>query len=184
MPIKHRITLGLLTVLLSACSNAPSASEDLLRIARDTSALYQTDSLDYALVHYSDGFYNLVVKATLTNKTGGPIYISNCAGATGIYLQKQTSDGWQIVRSPILPACLSPAIVIAAGATYTFNVGLDGGDASSNIAPKYRITDLNGEYRLLWDGTFASYDPNIGTGAPLPETSRISNHFLVRVVQR
>jgi len=175
---------ALAAAFMVACSDAPVQSTGPTNIVRDTTALFQTDSLAYALIH-RDGTYNMVVDATLTNRTSGPIYISNCAGATGIYLEKQTAAGWTIVRSPILPACLSPPIVIAIGATYTFNVNLAGGDSgSTRFAPQYRVTDLNGEYRLLWDGAFSSYDQNSGTGAPLTENWRVSNHFLVRAVER
>lgn len=176
-------TLGLMMALAVGCNDGPVSPGGPTTIARDTTALFQTDSLVYALVHRA-GAYNMQVDAILTNRTSGSIYISNCAGATGIYLQKRTSAGWEIVRSPILPACLSPPIVVATGATYAFSVDLVGGDPGSNLAPQYRTTDLNGEYRLLWDGAFASYDGHSGTGAPLGEAQRVSNAFLVRVVDR
>jgi len=180
---RYWVAVGLTTALILGCSDATASPDEPTLIARDTTALFQTDSLVYALVH-RDGGYSTVVNATLTNRTSEPIYISNCHGATGIYLERRTPAGWQIVRSPILPACLGPPIVVAVGAAYEFNVDLAGGDPRSNLAPQYRTTDLNGEYRLLWDGAFSTYDGNSGTGAPLPEASRVSNDFLIRVVER
>jgi hypothetical protein len=177
------LLLGFAGALVAGCNNAPSSPSGPAAVTRDTAALFQTDSLAYALVHRGGG-YSMVVDAILTNRTTVPIYISNCGGATGIYLQKRTSTGWQIVRSPVLPACLSPAIVVAVGASRDFDVELVGGEPGSNLAPHYSTTDLNGEYRLLWDGAFSSYDGNSGTGAPLPESSRVSNHFVVRVLER
>ena len=70
---------------------------------------------------------------------------------------------------------------VAQAVRCTRDVNLIGGEPGSNFFPQYSMTDLDGEYRLLWDGAFASYDPNTGTGAPLPEASRVSNRFLIRV---
>jgi hypothetical protein len=170
-------------IVLASCHEAPASPNETVMIERDTAALFQTDSLSYTLIH-RDGGYSMNVNVTLTNRSGGSIYISNCHGATGIYLQKATPSGWQIVLSPVLPACLSPAIIVAANQEQPFDLYLTGGEPGSNLAPQYRVTDLDGEYRLLWDGAFASYDPNTGTGAPIAEASRVSNRFLVRVKSR
>jgi hypothetical protein len=178
----YAVLLGFAAAFVAGC-NDPASPDWPPAITRDTTALFQTDSVAYGLVHRA-GAYSMVVDATFTNRTAGPIYISNCGGATGIYLQKSTSAGWQIVRSPVLPACLSPPIIVGVGATRDFVVDLVGGEPGSNLYPQYSTTDLNGEYRLLWDGAFSSYDANSGTGAPVPESSRVSNHFVVRVVER
>lgn len=129
---RYRGTAGLTATLIIGCSDATASPDEPINIARDTTALFQTE----------------------------------------------------IVRSPVLPACLGPPLVVAVGATYDFNVDLVGGDPTSNLAPRYTTTDLNGEYRLLWDGAFSTYDGNTGTGAPVPEASRLSNDFLIRVVER
>jgi hypothetical protein len=142
------VLLGFAAAFVAACNDAPASPIGLSAIIRDTTALFQTDSLVYGLVHRGGG-YSRVVDALFTNRTTGPIYISNWSGATGIYLQKQTSTGWQIVRSPVLPACLSSPIVVGVGATRDFDVGLAGGEPGSNLVPQYRTTDLDGEYRLL-----------------------------------
>ncbi|HEY6829750.1 MAG TPA: hypothetical protein VI259_22985 [Gemmatimonadaceae bacterium] len=172
--------LGIVVALLAACHDTTVSPNETATIARDTTALFQTDSLAYTLIH-RDGAYSTNVNVTLTNRSGAAIYISNCHGATGIYLQKQTPSGWQIVRSPVLPACLGPPIIIVVGDAQRFDINLVGGEPGSNLAPQYTTTDLDGEYRLLWDGAFASYDDKTGTGAPMAEASRVSNRFLVRV---
>jgi len=178
-----RWVLFIVGVCVAAGCGDSTSPNGITKIARDTSALFQTDSLGYTLLHHNSA-YSMRVEATLTNRTTGSIYISNCAGATGIYLQKRMLSGWEIVRSPILPACLSAPIVVAVGATYTFNLDLIGGEPGSNLLPRYSTTELDGEYRLLWDGAFTTYDNGTGVGAPLAESSRVSNPFLVRVENR
>jgi hypothetical protein len=74
--------------------------------------------------------------------------------------------------------------VVNVGATYTFDLDLIGGEPGSNLLPQYSTTELDGEYRLLWDGAFTTYDNGTGAGVPLAESSRVSNPFLVRVENR
>ena len=174
--------VGVLTTLVAGCNDTP-ASNGPWWVTRDTVALFQTDSLSYTLVHKSP-VYIIAISATLANRTTRPMYFTNCNGATAISLQKQTASGWQSVISPILAACLSAPIVVGAGATHTFTVTLSAGEPGSNFGPKVSTTDLDGEYRLIWGDAFSSYDGTRATGAPLPESSRVSNRFAVRVAER
>jgi hypothetical protein len=177
----HVRIFALLLVLLGACeasdprvdSASPSA------FTRDVAPLFQTDSLSYVLRDNGSAYVG-IIGVTLTNRTGGPVYIVNCNGIASVNLQKRfNSSEWQNVWSPVSPACLSPPITVRAGETHRISLGITGGHPGSSIFPQFSTDQIEGEYRILWRDVLSSYRDRAPFGDTLPLESRISNRFMI-----
>jgi hypothetical protein len=174
--------------LLSACRNGPVAAGDAAQdagaaLARETAALFQTDSLTYTLLAGSDG-YSGEIGVRFTNRTGGTVYFVNCNGATSVSLEKRVDGEWQEVWLPALPECLSPPITVPPGRTYATRIHVFGGYPGTNAGPQFAVTDVAGVYRVVWHAALRSYQTRLPFGEPLPLAHRVSNRFTVRVQPR
>lgn len=182
-----------IVVVMAGCGDATTAATErspeapfvpmVPLVTRDTAALFQTDSLAYAL---RDGgnWYQSTVGVTLTNRTRGPIYIVNCAGGTGLQLEQRVGDQWQRVWSPLLPLCLSPPIVVPVDSIYRTRVEIIGAPQGAKALPQFATVQLSGEYRIVWTGVVSSYQDRNPFGAPLPLDARVSNRFTLTLQPR
>lgn len=144
-------------------------------------AAFQTDRLEYTLERTSYG-YRMDIAFRFTNPTNGAAYFVNCLGGTGVVLDKREDGVWKSVWAPVLLQCLSPPIVVAAGADWSGVVGVVAGEFGTNRHPQFETQDLEGVYRLRWVDLLRTYEPNrYPFGEPLPEALRVSNRFVVRV---
>src|SRR4051794_31180176 len=75
-----------------ACSDV-AGPDDIPAIIRDTTALFQTDSLAYTLLA-GDEWYSGKVGVTFTNRTSGTVYFVNCLDGTGLRLEKRVAGQW------------------------------------------------------------------------------------------
>ena len=170
--------LVIATFALPACDAAQA------QITRDIGALFQTDSLRYTLRATSWGFDG-EIGVTFTNRTSGTVYIVNCKGATGVFLEKHLAGQWRYVWAPPIQLCLSRPITVVPGATYRTHVRLVGGSPESFLAPKFSTSEIAGEYRAVWGQVLSSYlSDSAPFGVQLPIGQRVSNRFRLKADRR
>ena len=177
------LSAGLMIVAVVGCSDAisrvtlPDAPNGAMTGTRDTAAFFQTDSLQYTLRALVNG-WQTQIGVTFTNRSGSDVSFENCQGSTALLLQKWNGTTWTAAWSPVLPACLSPAIKVANGGSYPSSIFVFGGYPEANVAPKFSTTDLEGTYRLVWVAAVTS------SGQQLPEQWRLSNRFRLAAESR
>lgn len=116
------------------------------------------------------------------NRSGGPVYLVNCAGSFDHHLERRTDEGWKRAWTPILKACLSAPIVVTAGATFQDTIRVYAAAFGSRAGPQFDVADPSGTYRIVWTGAVSSYDRNAWPfGPPLPLEQRVSNRFTLQV---
>jgi hypothetical protein len=168
-------------LVLSSCGSSLQAPGDGPNgnvtpvVARDTAALFQTDSLAYTL--RTGDLVAGVINVTLTNRTAGPIYIVNCNGHTGVSLERRVNGQWQSVWSPAIPLCLSTPIVVPVGGSLQRRVGIQPTRVGTNDFPEWPARTIAGEYRLVWPSVLSSLVGQGPFGDPLPLEARVSNRF-------
>jgi hypothetical protein len=175
MPRRQRAAVfgapaGLLAIdacLLMACVSATDPT---------SLPLLQTDGDTYPFVGTASGL-SVSIPYTFTNRTGGSVYLGNCRGSFALHLERAVGDVWQTAWSPILAACLSPPIVIAADEVWTGTLHVEGGTPDGNTWPRFDVTDPAGTYRLVWDAAVGWYKDDPSSGVSLPLRERISNTF-------
>jgi hypothetical protein len=147
-------------------------------IARDTLALFQTDSLHYTLsVDPTALGYQVQLGVVFTNRTPRTAYFVNCGGGTSISLEKLVGARWQTVWTPILLACLSSPITVPPGGTYRRQLDVFGARPGTNMMPQFSMTDLTGVYRLAWHEVVYDYQDHLPWGEPLAAEHTVSNRF-------
>jgi len=148
-------------------------------LTRDSAALFQTDSLVYAM--RTDHGVAGDIGVALTNRTTGPIYILNCSGSTGLALEKRVDGRWLGVWSAVRQLCLSPPIIVPVGGTYRTRVYINGAPPETATRPQWLGGTVEGEYRLVWQQILSSYNDRAPFGDLLPLEARISNRFTLSV---
>ena len=101
------VWLLLATVLACRETSAPA----------DASTPIQTNALAYDLDVDPVG-YTATIDFVFTNPNPVAVYVINCGGNAPPSLEKFVAGVWITAWSPIVPACLSPPIVIAGGQRY------------------------------------------------------------------
>ncbi len=166
--MRTAVAMSVSLILLMACS-------DPLVVERDQDAPIQTDRLRYDVVSGGSGWRAQIVW-TFTNPIAEPVSVVNCRGSAPTKLQKLESDEWINAWSPAFLLCLSPPIVVAAGATYADTLHFFAGYPGSNAGPKLEVQEIEGVYRLVW-WPLLNYDHDDVTGDLLPLEQRASNAF-------
>jgi hypothetical protein len=161
--------LGVGWVAVVACA-APAvelpAGGDNSTVERDLSAPVQTDRMLYHL-SAEPPWYSTDIAFRYRNDTGRRVYIVNCRGGLNVGLEKRDRDGWSMFYRPALLMCLSPPLQIAPGETFERAVRIHGALPGHNAFPEFASADLDGEYRLVWDGLVHDYDDRVqGFGEP------------------
>lgn len=144
------------------------------------SALFRTDSVAYTLRARDNGFETRI-GVTFTNRTSDTTYFVNCNGSVGVSLEKMIDGNWRNAWSPVMPACLSPPIAVAPGATRSMPIELFAGFAGSNVYPQFAVAEISGIYRAVWNSAVTGYQSQLPFGEPLPLAQRTSNRFTLRV---
>lgn len=169
----RRTAMAVLLVAVAACS-------DPLSVPRDPGPPIQTDQLEYRLVKRTL-FLRAHVDFTYRNDGATPIYIQNCLGAYGILLEQLRDGEWKVVWGNVIPACLSPALVIAPGESLTGALAIQAGIPGCGCG-SFETPEIDGVYRLVIADAFDALDPNgHATGERLPVDRRASNRFVLRL---
>ena len=167
--MKSGTWLGLLLAASSGCREASAP--------RSGTAPIQTDAAAYQLEAGPSG-YATGIGFVFTNPRQAPVYVVNCGGNAPPGLEKFVDGQWISAWSAIVPLCLSPPIVIAAGQVYHGHLQLFAGYPANNVYPKFDTPQIPGEYRLVWYGVLTSYDDRVYPfGEPLPLEQRVSDPF-------
>lgn len=175
----------LLVVVMAACSPSASPGDESARdevvVTRDSQAPIQTDSLLYSLKPQDRGWATRI-PFEYRNPTSDTIYVVNCNRIVGMDLEQHIGSEWQAIWHPVMPACLSPPIVIAPGAIYADTITIFGARPDTNTEPAFPDTTFTGRYRLVWQGLVRRYRMDSGAdfGDPVPLEDRISNEFRFR----
>ena len=169
LKMKRRRWLWLLLAASSGCREASAP--------HGGGAPIQTDATGYQLEAGSTG-YAATIAFLFTNPRQAPVYVVNCGGTAPPALEKFVDGAWVRAWSPIVPLCLSPPIVIAAGEDYHGRLQLFAGYPTSNVYPQFDTPQISGEYRLVWSGVLTSYDDRVYPfGEQLPLEQRVSDPF-------
>ncbi|MGH7567859.1 MAG: hypothetical protein ACREL9_02650 [Gemmatimonadales bacterium] len=174
--------------MLLACHSAtvPSAGthpELGAAFRRDTTPLFQTDSVIYTLRADSLG-YSADIRVRFTNRTSDTTYFVNCDRAIQVSLEKLNDGQWRAVWSPLLPLCLSPPIVVPPGGRYDTRIDVFGGYSGGNSMPQFSVGEVAGVYRAVWHDALRSYRDHPPFGEPLALEHRLSNRFAFRLQAR
>lgn len=180
--VSHGLALGALSC---ADPQAPSVATESPRPPEDAGpTAFRTDSASYTLRATSTG-YTADIRVVFTNPTARPVYVVNCLGATMLWLERWTGGRWQIVWSPIIPACLSAPIVVAGGGDYRSVVGIDDCTVLGSCGPQFASLPRGERHRLVWQNLVTEYDATVPRwGAPLRVDQRRSNVFVLHTPPR
>lgn len=185
--VVRAVTPGYATITATAKSD-PNAKRSVLvevrPFARDNAPNFQSDSISYTLRAGDAGFEGNIV-FTFTNRSGVTAYIVNCSGATQLRFEKQVAGQWTPAWSPVVNLCLSPPIIVPAGASYESRLWVFSGYTGTNVYPQFFSADIAGEYRAVWTDVLSSYNENASPfGTALPFDQRLSNRFLLSTQPR
>lgn len=140
---------------------------------------FQTNAREYTLTVTSVG-YKADIGFVYTNPNNSPTYIVNCNGSTSLRLDKLLDGVWVRAWRPVLPACLSPPIIVAGRAQYQGVVRVVDCSFRTNCAPKFTVSNIPGQYRIVWGQVLSSYDDRKSPfGEPLPLEQQTSNTFTI-----
>lgn len=93
-------------------------------------------------------------------------------------LEKKVQGGWERFWGPVLFDCLSAAVVIPPGTRYQDTLEVFGVQPGRNVAPAFRMNDIEGTYRLVWNNLVLHYrDSGMTFGDSLALSLRRSNEF-------
>jgi hypothetical protein len=166
-------TLLLAPAVLLVLGCAPG-SEHLLGLQQ--SPPITTDRATYELAASSIG-WETTIGFTFTNPRADAVYLVNCRRIYAIVLEKEVEGRWVPGWGNITPQCLSPAIEVQPGATWTDQVHVFAGLPGSNNRPQFAFEHPQGTYRLVLE-PLVSFDPDrYPFGPSLPLEQRISNSF-------
>ncbi|MDX1673236.1 MAG: hypothetical protein R3314_00435 [Longimicrobiales bacterium] len=98
-------------------------------------------------VEYGARGWSVEIPYTFTNRTGAPVLVANCNGATPLRLDRFGETGWAPAWYPMLPLCLSDPIVIGVGATYETVLPFFAGYPGSGSHPQMESGPIDGVYR-------------------------------------
>ncbi|HSG07790.1 MAG TPA: hypothetical protein VLA36_05520 [Longimicrobiales bacterium] len=165
--LMSRAAVPAAALVLAACRPAPT-------VERDPAPLLQSDALAYEL-RRDDVGYSTRIPYTFRNETGGDVVLPNCNGDTRPMLQKERDGRWYDAWEPFMDRCLSPAVVIRAGGTFTDTLDVFGAPPGSNVLPTFVFPEVEGVYRLFWVQARPASD---SSGTP-DETRRLDMRFVV-----
>ncbi|MDF1504443.1 hypothetical protein [Roseisolibacter sp. H3M3-2] len=168
------------TVTIPVDVHAPAA---VPTPARDTTPLFQTDSLAYTL-RRTFAVYEVGIAFTFRNATADTAHIVNCGGRTGVALERLRDGVWEPFWDAVNPTCLSPAIVVPPGASYRHALSVYGGLPGSDVVPRFPSAELGGTYRAVFHDVLRSYQDRLPFGEPFPVGARRSNAFVLRMPAR
>jgi len=128
-------------------------------------------------------WYEVQIPYSFTNRTGSKVYLENCRGSFSIFLQTKEDGEWSYTWSPVLPACLSPPIVIEPGEVYATILDLGGCTSGGSCGPTLDLARVtSAPARIVWGTGLSSYDADRHPfGELIPLEERVSNSFRLEV---
>jgi len=148
---------GLRTLLAVLPALGCMGCEDSTGLSNDSHRLIQTGALEYNLEWDGIGF-KTEIPYTFSNRTRKTIYLTNCGGQFGLYLERKADTGWErkiatawkVAWAPVINDCLSEPIVIEKGATFFDTLWVWGALPGHNVSPTFDVEDPSGTYRIVW----------------------------------
>jgi hypothetical protein len=171
--------LLVLAALLAACADAPEpgGGAGQAPAAGEGGPPIRTGRTAYALRRTAVGL-EAVVPYAYTNRSGAPLYLVNCNGDVSPGLQRRVGAVWADAWLPETNACLSPPVVVPAGATYRDSLWVVVREHHGDLLAALRAAGGGGPYRLVWHRALASFDPDARPFGPqVPLEERVSNAF-------
>lgn len=147
---------------------------------RDPNPPIQTEALVYELRRDARGL-GTEISYVFENRTGAPVYLVNCKGSFALRLERWSAGGWAPSWDPVLYQCLSPPIVIDAGATSAHTLNVWGAAPGSNAYPQFEASDPTGVYRIVWLAALTSFQDRLPFGPEIPLEFRVSNWFRLEI---
>lgn len=168
-----RLTFALVLGLLG-CEGAPPADK-IVRNGDDGPPI-QTDSTRYVLRFDDPGWMADI--GFSCHADSDTVYIVNCNGAILMNLQKLVSGEWTDAWYAEGDACLSPPIVVPPNGEFRGEIAIWGAHPASPSYNSFRVSEIDGEYRLVWHQPVHHYQPEPGRfGDTIHLDRRISNPF-------
>jgi hypothetical protein len=165
--------LALAALPLAACRtplDVDTSEDQLLRTSADAYTLSRIE-----------GAWELRIPYRYDNRTGGSVYLVNCNGYVPPSLERKTGSSWEGGWGAVEADCLSPAVVIPDGQSYSDTLTVFAGDYGSRTYPQFSGGHIDGVYRLRWDRALSSFDAyRSGFGSKVPLEYRVSNEFVLR----
>lgn len=118
----------------------------------------QTDSQAYMVAALPAG-YEVTIGLRYTNRSSEPVYVGNCRGDFPSHLEKWVAGKWVVAWSGVWLACLSDPIVIPPGGRHDAVLNVSAGYPGSNVYPKWRATDIPGQYRVVAETLYSAQAP-------------------------
>ena len=144
-------------------------------------ASFRPESPSYTLQTTTSGLRGDIPFA-YTNRTGRNVYVVNCNRIVPPVLEKRVNDRWVTAWGAAVPQCLSEPIVIRHGETYRDTLNVFAGHPGSNVDPKFDVPEIEGVYRMRWEGVLWSFDAsNYPFGPEVPRDLRTSSEFRIEV---
>lgn len=173
--------LVLAALVTAGCGEFP------LYLNRDEGPAIQTETTGYVMSRTNVG-YTVEVPFTFTNTTGRTIYLVHCRPGAGpggasrvalaMTLERQQEGGWKPAWGSVVPQCLSPAIALQRGETYTDTLQVFAGHHGSNYYPQFDRSEIEGTYRITWRSWYYSWDPaTYDWSNPVEREFTTSNRF-------
>jgi len=172
---KRRLAAALIAGLL-ACRDQPQEADQPALNESEPSTRIVTDSTAYSL-RFDDPGWTTTIGFTYRAKAD-TVYIVNCNGAILMNLQKLESDRWTDAWYAEGDACLSPPIVVPPSGELKGKVVVWGAEFGVPSYNTFRVSEIDGEYRLVWNQPVHHYDARPGSlGDSIPMVERVSNPF-------
>ncbi len=170
MPIRGGVLLGAMLYSVAGCSSA-------LAPKRDPGAPVQTDTTSYVLRKDWVG-WRTEIRITWRNPGADTLYIVNCRGQTGLWLQRRDGSQWRDFWTPGMELCLGDPIRIPPGSAFSDTVRIWGAEPGHSVAPAFPTKEVEGSFRLLWTDVVYHYTGHGPIfGVPVPIAYRHSNSF-------
>ena len=166
-----RLSSAVATILCLACG-APTGP------ASDAAALMVTGSASYQLIRGPRESVRTTIEYVYSNRTGQAVSIPNCNGDVTPLLEKFVDGAWVVAWDAPKNDCLSPPVTIEPGEQYRDAVRLRGYPPDGDVRPRFLVSSIEGEYRLVWPDAVWDYDDSGPPwGESLPLHQRVSNRF-------
>jgi hypothetical protein len=171
--MSSRPTLVFLVALLG-CEGPPEADE--VGLSERSPASIRTDSSAYFL-HFDDPVWTTRIGFSYRAEAD-TIYVMNCNGAILMNLQKLEVGGWTDAWYAEGNQCLSPPLLIPPNTEFRGEALIWGADSGQRSYNTFRVPEIDGEYRLVWNQPVHHYHPSSGNfGDTLQLANRVSNQF-------
>jgi len=162
--------------LLLGLAGCGRADTDPTLSLGDSAVSLQTDSTEYSL-QFDDPGWRTTVGFTYRTESD-TVYIVNCNGTILMTLQKLEPEGWTDAWYAEGNQCLSPPIVVPPGNVFQGEVYIWGAEPGIRSYNTFRVPEIEGEYRLVWNQPVHHYLNGRGTfGDTIPLANRVSNRF-------